>query len=152
MELDGFVYDQIVFRFGLFLQPGRHQRFGELQRASVHDRRFGTAHLDPAVVDLQAVEGRKDVFGGVHLVSFVLDGRSPADIDDMLDERGYFGTVLDIRAYEAVAVVFGSRLEGDHALLTGVQAGSPERNFLLKGSLMNQHFLTIVPDSMPRRK
>jgi len=118
----GFIDDQIVFRFILLDDSGAQKPFCKRQRTSVHDRRFGTAHFNPAIVDLQSVKGGKNMFGRMNF--HVVDGNGcpPEDIDDVFNQGGNFRLVFKVGTYKTVSVIDRSRFEGDDAFLSGMQS------------------------------
>ena len=92
------------------------------------------------------------MFGCVYLVPFEFNGCTTAYIHDIFYYCWYLGAIFNIGPYKPVAVIYRGRLEGYHALLTGMQAGSLKGNLLFQCSLMNEHFLTVAPAESCGRK
>ena len=100
------------------LMDGLNKEFG----ATVHDRSLFNVDVNQHIIDTHATQSSQDMLNGVNLHTALAEGRTASCINHIVDISLNNGLGFYINSTKANSGIYRSRIEGEGAALTRVEA------------------------------
>ena len=121
---DRLLDDEIVAGGVLLNDASLMDGFDKELGAAVHDRGFFNVDVDEHIIDAHATQRCQNMFNGINLHATLAERRTTSSIDNIVDIGFDDGLVFKVNSTKTNSGIYGSRVEGEGAALTRVEARS----------------------------
>ena len=136
-NFDFLANDEPFFRGGLLFDAHLADFLDIHECRAVENRKFGSIDLNQAVVDAEGVECSEGVFNGRNAHVALCQNGSALGVCDFLGDGLDDGLSFEVDALNAVAGVFGYRIERHGEVQTRVQPFTRKRKTVFEGLLLD---------------